>query len=91
MEGPQGEGQPHRALEAADTEWAGKKVDLSVLEKLLADLPANQLVSVHDQATGEAGRSVPSLRDSVSFSRRFTAPFGALHFLRAGLRAGVVP
>jgi Fic family protein len=42
----------YKALEAADAEWAGKKVDLSVLEKLLADLLANQLVSVHDQATG---------------------------------------
>jgi hypothetical protein len=42
----------YKALEAADGEWVGKKVDLSVLEKLLADLLANQLVSVHEQATG---------------------------------------
>jgi Fic family protein len=42
----------YKALEAADEEWAEKKVDLSVLEKLLADLLANQLVSVHDEATG---------------------------------------
>jgi Fic family protein len=42
----------YKALEAADKEWAeNKKVDLSVLEKLLGDLLANQLVSVHDQAT----------------------------------------
>jgi Fic family protein len=43
----------YKALEAADKEWADKKVDLSFLEKLLADLLANQLVSVHDEATGE--------------------------------------
>jgi Fic family protein len=42
----------YKALEAADKEWAGEKVDLSVLERLLADLLANQLVSVHEQATG---------------------------------------
>jgi hypothetical protein len=42
----------YKALEAADGEWAEKKVDLSVLEKLLAELLANQLVSVHDEATG---------------------------------------
>lgn len=42
----------YKALEAADKEWAEKKIDLSVLEKLLGDLLANQLVSVHDQATG---------------------------------------
>ena len=42
----------YNALEAADKEWAEKKkMDLSVLQKLLGDLLANQLVSVHDQAT----------------------------------------
>ena len=35
-----------------------RNLDLSVLEKLLSDLLANQLASVHDQATG--GGSAPS-------------------------------
>jgi Fic family protein len=42
----------YRALETADKEWAAKKLDLSALEDLLADLLAEQLASVHDQATG---------------------------------------
>ena len=42
----------YKALEAADEEWSQKKIDLSQLEELLADLLANQLVSVHDQAVG---------------------------------------
>jgi Fic family protein len=44
----------YKALESADQEWLAKKIDLSVLEKLLGDLLANQLASVHDQATGSA-------------------------------------
>jgi hypothetical protein len=39
-------------LEAADQEWRAEKLDLSVLEKLLSDLLANQLASVHEQAVG---------------------------------------
>jgi hypothetical protein len=42
----------YKALEAADKEWETRKLDLSVLEKLLADLLAQQLGSIHDQATG---------------------------------------
>jgi Fic family protein len=42
----------YRALEAADEAWAEKKIELSVLEDYLAALLANQLVSVHEQATG---------------------------------------
>jgi Fic family protein len=42
----------YKALEAADQAWAGKKIDLSVLEEYLAGLLANQLVSLHEQATG---------------------------------------
>lgn len=42
----------YKALEAADEIWTEKTIDLSVLEKLLGDLLANQLASVHDQATG---------------------------------------
>jgi hypothetical protein len=42
----------YRALEAADKEWEENKLDLSVLEKLLSDLLANQLASVHEQAVG---------------------------------------
>jgi len=42
----------YKALEAADQEWEKEKIDLSVLEKLLAELLANQLVSVHDEARG---------------------------------------
>jgi Fic family protein len=48
----------YRALEAADKEWEAEKLDLSMLEKLLSDMLANQLASVHEQATG--GRSAPS-------------------------------
>jgi Fic family protein len=40
----------YKALEAADKEWEAKKLDLSALEKLLSDLLANQLASVHEQA-----------------------------------------
>jgi Fic family protein len=42
----------YKALEAADKASADKKIELSVLEEYLAGLLANQLVSVHDQATG---------------------------------------
>ena len=42
----------YKALEAADEAWAEKKIELSVLEDYLAGLLANQLVSVHEQATG---------------------------------------
>jgi Fic family protein len=42
----------YRALEAADKEWQAKKVNLSAIEKLLSDLLANQLASVHEQAIG---------------------------------------
>ena len=42
----------YKALEAADGEWASNKLDLSELESLLADLLAEQLASIHDQATG---------------------------------------
>lgn len=42
----------YKALEAADKEWAKKKLDLSALEGLIADLLAYQLASVHDDATG---------------------------------------
>jgi Fic family protein len=40
----------YKALEAADKAWKADKIDLSVLEELLAALLANQLVSVHKQA-----------------------------------------
>jgi hypothetical protein len=48
----------YKALEAADKGWEAKKLDLSVLEKLLSDLLANQLASVYEQAVG--GGSPPS-------------------------------
>jgi Fic family protein len=43
------------ALEAADAAWESKKIDLSELEVLLSALLANQLVGVHEQATGKKG------------------------------------
>lgn len=46
-------GPYYRALEAADTSWESKKIDLSELENLLSGLLAIQLVSVHEQATGK--------------------------------------
>jgi Fic family protein len=45
----------YKALEAADESWVGNKIDLSKLEELLSALLANQLVSVHQQATGKKG------------------------------------
>jgi len=48
----------YKALEAADEKWAGEKIDLSSLEELLSGLLANQLVSIHQQATREGGRSI---------------------------------
>ena len=45
----------YKALEAADTAWESKKIDLSELEELLSGLLANQLVSIHEQATGKKG------------------------------------
>jgi Fic family protein len=44
----------YKALEAADGQWHSKRLDLTALEELLADLLAEQLASVHDQATGIA-------------------------------------
>jgi|SRR5579864_1988114 len=43
----------YKALEAADQAWEGNKIDLSKLEDLLSGLLANQLVGVHEQATGK--------------------------------------
>jgi hypothetical protein len=40
----------YKALEAADGAWREKNLDLSGLEKLIADLLVNQLISIHDQA-----------------------------------------
>ena len=45
----------YKVLEAADDAWEAKKIDLSELEELLSALLANQLVGVHQQATGKKG------------------------------------
>jgi Fic family protein len=45
----------YKALEAADKQWESKKIELSELENLLSALLANQLVGVHEQATGKKG------------------------------------
>ena len=46
--------QPYyKALDAADAAWAKGKLDVSVMEKLLSDLLAKQLVCVHQEATGQ--------------------------------------
>lgn len=50
-------GPYYKALEAADKTWGAGKIDLSGLEDLLSALLANQLVGVHEQATGKKGRS----------------------------------
>lgn len=42
----------YKALEAADKAWSEKNINLTVLEELLGKLLANQLLSVHQQATG---------------------------------------
>src|SRR5581483_2174660 len=45
---------PHyKALESADDSWKGNHIDLSKLEDLLSGLLANQLVGIHEQATGK--------------------------------------
>jgi Fic family protein len=44
------------ALESADEAWEAKRIDLSKLEDLLSALLANQLVGVHQQATGRRDR-----------------------------------
>lgn len=48
----------YRALEVADEIWKQNQIDLSELEKLLAGMLAEQLLSVHQQALG--GRSESS-------------------------------
>jgi Fic family protein len=45
----------YKALEAADTAWEGEKIGLSEVEDLLSGLLANQLVGLHQQATGRKG------------------------------------
>ena len=45
----------YKPLEAAEKAWEAKKIDLSELEELLSALLANQLVGVHQQATGKKG------------------------------------
>ncbi|MGH9651267.1 MAG: Fic family protein, partial [Terriglobales bacterium] len=42
----------YRALEAADAAFEAARLDLSDLEGLLSTLLANQLLSVHKEATG---------------------------------------
>ena len=44
----------YRALEAADSVWLHNKIDLAQMEKLLSTLLADQLVSIHEDATGQA-------------------------------------
>ncbi len=45
--------QPYyKALEAADEAWAKKRLDVSVLESMVQEMLAKQLVSVHEKATG---------------------------------------
>jgi len=43
----------YKALEAADEAWSKSEIDLSQLEEFLSALLANQLVGVHQQATGK--------------------------------------
>lgn len=48
------------ALEAADLMWEQKRLDLSELEKLLAEHLAAQLLTVHDAATGTLKDKAPT-------------------------------
>jgi Fic family protein len=41
------------ALEAADTAWAGGKIDVSALESLISDMLARQLLNAAKEAAGE--------------------------------------
>lgn len=41
----------YAALDAADDAWAEKRIDVTVMEQLLAEMLANQLTSVMDDAT----------------------------------------
>jgi len=44
----------YNALRSADAAWAdGQKLDISVMEELMEDLLAEQLVSIHEKATGK--------------------------------------
>ena len=46
--------QPYyKALDAADAAWAKGNLDVSIMEQLLSDLLAKQLVLVHQKATGQ--------------------------------------
>jgi Fic family protein len=46
-------GPYYKALEDADRAWGSSKIDVSALEKLLADMLAQQLLNAAKEATGE--------------------------------------
>ncbi len=49
--------QPYyAALDVADAAWTEGKIDVSVMEQLLAEMLANQLSSVIDEASGQHGK-----------------------------------
>jgi len=54
-------GPYYRALEAADEGWRNNKLDLTILEELLAGLLANQLLSIHAKATGRINKVKPEI------------------------------
>jgi Fic family protein len=58
----------YKALEDADRAWGSGKVDVSALERLLADMLAQQLLNAAKEATGEAFQSAddPTPRRSES-------------------------
>lgn len=41
------------ALQAADRAWAQGQLDLSAMEDLMSSLLADQLLTLHEQATGK--------------------------------------
>lgn len=49
----------YEALEAADTAYKKGRVDVGAMERLLESYLANQLVTVHDLATGNSAKPMP--------------------------------
>ena len=43
----------YSSIRKADAEWANGNLDVSSMEDLVSDLLAEQLVQIHEQATGK--------------------------------------
>jgi Fic family protein len=76
--------QPYyKALEQADSAWSKRKIDVSMLESLIDGHLANQLLQVHDHATGgsrerEAIATSPALQPALNASSSGKTVIGAI-------------